>query len=334
MPATSTGIHIVRKRVKSGERHYVYAWRGGPCILVQDGKRPAITPTLLDAAYAERRHRGPSDALDRLIDLYRASPQYAGLRPATKADYRSWLDRISSRFGKVPLRMIASDAMRFEILAWRDEMASTPRAADRGVGMLATLLAWGMERGLVTGNPAKGIKQLHKVNRSDLIWEARHWQMVEQVPAHVLRVLKLASLTGLRQGDVLALTWEQVGTHDIETTAQKTGGRVVVPLHSDLKAFLGRRGKQAGPILRNSYGEPWTVSGFKSSWQKARPKGLDRTFHDLRGTFVTMLAGKGFSDQELAYITGWAGDRIASIRARYVDRARVAKGMARRIKRA
>lgn len=334
MPAISTGLHIVRKRVKSGDRWYVYAWRGGPCVHIQDGTRPAVTPALLDLAYGERRHQGPRDALDAIIDEYRASPQFAQLAPATQEDYRSWLNRISHRFGKVPARLIASDAMRFQILEWRDEMADTPRAADRGVGMLSTLLSWAWDRGKVAGNPAKGIKSLHKTNRADQIWEDRHWQAVASIPAHIHRVLTLASLTGLRQGDLLALTWEQVGTHDIETHAQKTGGRVVIPLHKDLKAALGRKGKQTGTILRSTKGEPWTVSGFKSSWQKAKPAGFDRRFHDLRGTFVTMLASKGFSDQELAYITGWGSDRIAAIRARYVDRARVAKGMARRLQKA
>lgn len=330
MPAISTGLHIVRKRLKTGDRWYVYAARGGKCILVQDGARPAINRALLDKAASARKHEGPGNNIDALLDAYRASPSFVDLAEATRRDYRLWLDRISARFGKVPLDLVGG--MRPEILLWRDELAETPRAADRSVKTLQTVLRWGIDRGLVYDNPARDLRSLHRVNRADLIWEGRHWQAVKDVPAAVHRVLVLGSLTGLRQSDLLRLSWEHIGKHDIELTAQKTNSRVVIPLHPALKAELGKRGK--GEVLRNASGNPWTASGFRTAWQRARPSGFDRTFHDLRGTFVTKLASAGFGDQELAYITGWTTEKVAAIRQRYVDRARVARKMARRIGRA
>lgn len=101
-------------------------------------------------------------------------------------------------------------------------------------------------------------------------------------------------------------------------------------MHKELKAFLKPKGK--GVILRNLKGEPWTPDGFQSSWRKVRPKGFDRHPHDLRGTFATRLAIAGFSDAEIADALGWTAERVASIRARYVDRARVAKARAERLK--
>lgn len=286
-----------------------------------------VNRALLDRAADARKHKGQGDNIDALLDAYRASPAFNDRADATRRDYRLWLDRISLRFGKVPLAMIGD--LRPEILLWRDEMADTPRAADRSVKTLQTVLRWGIDRGLVNHNPARDLKSLHKVNRADMIWEDRHWQAVKDVPAPVHRVLRLGSLTGLRQSDLLALSWENIGRHDIEVTAQKTKARVVIPLHPELKAELGKRGK--GAVLRNASGNAWTPSGFRTSWQRSRPKGFDRTFHDLRGTFVTKLASIGFSDQELSYITGWETEKVAAIRQRYVDRARVARKMARRI---
>lgn len=329
MPATF-GLHIVRKRVKSGERHYVYAFRGGPCIHIQDGPRPAITPEILARAFEERKHQGDPEALDRVIDAYRESPAFAKLRPSTQADYRTWLNRISDKFGQVPMRFFNGEKIKPEIYAWRDDLAETPRAADRAVGMLATLLSWAMERGIVKQNAAAGIKHLHKVNRADLVWELRHWKAVEKVPRQVHRVLVLASLTGLRQSDLLALQWEQIGPDYIATTTQKTGGEAVIPMHAELQRFLWGPGK--GAVLRNSLAEPWTVSGFKSSWQKAKPAGFDRTFHDLRGTFATRLVMAGFTDAETADVMGWTAERVASIRLRYVDRNRVTKALAERLR--
>lgn len=327
MATLSTGLHIIRKRVKSGDRFYVYAYRGGPCIHVQDGARPSVTPHLLDLAYAERRHKGKSNTLNQVIDLYRASIAFTEKAVTTQADYRSWLDRISYRFGALPVRMLANADMRGELIAWRDELSKTPRAADRAIGMMSTLLAWGEDRNLVPANPAKGIKTLHKANRADMIWELPHWFAVAPLPAHITRAIGLAGMTGLALTDFVSLQWDQVRADSIEGARRKTGGIYTVPLYPALRAFMGARTK--GHVLLNSHGKPWTVSGFKSSWQKNKPDGFDRTLHDLRGTFATRLMMQGFSDQQLAMILGWAPDRIAAIRARYVDRARVVREMAR-----
>lgn len=329
MATISTGLHFVRKRVKGGERHYVYAYRGGPQIAAQDGRRPAITPDLLKAAFDARRHQGDPDAFDTIIDAYRASHEFTSLRPRTQTDYKLWLDRISARFGKVPIRFFNGDDIRAEIIGWRDEMADTPRAADRGVGTLSTVLSWAQERNLVRQNAAKGIKHLHKVNRADLIWEERHWKAVAQVPAPVMRVLTLAKLTGISQSDLFALDWDAVHKDYIDTTRGKTGGEVVVPIYPDLRKALGKRGK--GAVLLNASGGRWTQSGWQTAWRRVRPKGFDRNFHDLRGTFATVLCELDFPDSRIALIMGWKPDRVAAIRERYVNRARVVRSMARKI---
>lgn len=329
LPTTSTGLHLVRKRTKSGERFYVYAWRGGPCIHVQDHRKPAITPDLLAKAYALRRPEGPKDSFDSVIDAYRASPDFAAKALNTQREYRLRLDRISERFGKVPIRLFNGPELRGELLRWRDELADTPRAADRTIGMMSTLLHWAMDRTAIRQNAAAGIPHLHKVNRADLIWEERHWQAVAKIPGHLHRALVLASLTGLRLGDLLTVTWEQVTPDYIATRTAKTGGEAIIPLHPELDRWLIRP-PWKGPLLRTQAGEPWTVDGFQSSWRNHRPAGFDRHFHDLRGTFVTRLCVAGFADSEIADIIGWSTQRVGSIRARYVDRARVAKARARR----
>lgn len=330
MASISTGIHIIRKRLKAGDRYYAYAWRGGPCIHVQDHVRPQITPDLLDKAYAARYEgKSQSNVIDTLINLYRNSPDFASKKPATQREYRHRLDQISARMGKTSIRHIDGTRLRGEIILWRDQLADTPRAADRVVGMLSTLFAWAQDRGICHTNPAKGIKHLHKVNRADLIWEERHWQAVADVPGHLHRALVLGSLTGLRISDLLALRWEQVTPAFIAVETQKTGGMATIPMHRELVQFLVQPG--IGPVLRNTRCEQWTADGFQSSWRTARPQGFDRKLHDLRGTFATRLMIAGFTDPQIAAVMGWTAERIGSIRARYVDRERVARAMAEKM---
>lgn len=324
---SSTGLHIVRKRLKSGDRWYVYASRGGPLIHTQDGARP-VPSAHLQAKAREARGESHGDGVERILAAYRASPEFASKGKRTQDEYRQRLTQISQRFGRVPARLIPE--MKPEIILWRDELADTPRAADRCVGMLHTVLRWGKERGMYKGeNPAADITKLHKPNRADLIWEDRHWEAVEGVPGYIKRVLTLGALTGLRLSDLLALAWEDVQETHIECATGKTGATAIIPLYDDLHRFL--TGPGVGPILRTTRGNAWTADGWQSSWQRVKPEGFDRHMHDLRGTFATRLMVAGFSDVEIAVFMGWKPDRVAAIRARYVDRAKVARAMARRL---
>ena len=322
---TTSGIHIVRRKRAQGDRWYVYASRGGSLILQVDGARPEVTPALLEKARSAHTPQR-ADNLSRIVAQYRASPQFRDKAPKTQADYRQRLDQIDHKFGRVPTRLIPK--LRGEVIKWRDEMADTPRAADRCVGMLQTVLTWAEDRELIERNPLHKIGKLHKVNRADLIWEARHWEAVADAPGYVRRVLTLGALTGLRIGDLLRLAWEDLQPGYIALRTRKTGGEAIIPLHPELARFFTGPGR--GVVLTNSMGRPWTLEGWKSAWGRAQPEGFDRHVHDLRGTFATRLMAAGFSDTEIALVMGWRAERIAAIRMRYVDRSRVAKALAER----
>jgi integrase len=332
---TTSGLHIVRRKRAEGDRWYVYPSRapGETAILVQDGERPEITDALIQKARGAAR-QDRADTLSAIVAGYRASPQFAAKAPATQREYRLRLELIEAKFGRVPLRLIPK--LRGEVIKWRDELSDTPRAADRCVGMLATVLAWAQDREMIERNPLTKIGKLHKANRADLIWEPRHWEAVNAmnadglpvVPGYVRRVLLLGSLTGLRIGDLLRLAWEDLQPGYIALKTRKTGGEAIIPLHPELARFLTGPGR--GAILTNAYGRPWSVEGWQTAWQRARPDGFDRHVHDLRGTFATRLMSAGFSDTEIALVMGWRAERIAAIRMRYVDRSRVARALAER----
>ena len=329
-----TGLHVVRKPRKAGDRWFVYAWRGGPCIHTADGERPTITPEILDKQAAARMRRAGAGerTLDAIIDAYRASPDFSKLADATKRDYRLWLDRISARFGTAPIGAFSDPRIREYVVAWRDTWASQPRTADKAAVMLATVLGWCVERGILTVNVAAGIKPLHSVNKADEVWEEHHWQAFDAAPAHLLDALRLASLTGLRLGDLVRVDWSDVGDKAIILTTKKRKGRAVIPIVPELRAILDKlEGARVGPILRNSRGQPWTESGLGSVFQKAKPAGFDRTMHDLRGTYVTFLAVKGLTDEQIARVVGWTAKKVSAIRARYVDEARVIVSLVERL---
>lgn len=322
----ASGLHIVKKRLASGlVRWNVYAWRGGPCIHRQDGARPIITPAILSQAMAARAEASgaPANSFDAIITAYRASPEFERLAASTKRDYNRILDRISQHFGAAPIAAFEDRRMRREIINWRDQWRAQPRTADKASVTMATLLGWAVHSALLTVNVAAGINQLHTADKSDQVWEDRHWQAMADAPEHLLKALRLASMTGLRLGDLVRLDWSNVTEKSIIVTTRKRKGRAVIPIVRELRAFLDSIEHRQGTVLRNSRGKAWTESGLGTVFQRSKPQDFDRTIHDLRGTYVTWLAAKGLSDDEIARIVGWTSQRIAGVRARYVDEARV-----------
>jgi hypothetical protein len=65
----------------------------------------------------------------------------------------------------------------------------------------------------------------------------------------------------------------------------------------------------------------------------AKDAGVDKHFNDLRGTACTnfYLKVPGLSDEEAADIMAWEPARCGAIRKRYVDAARIAKGIVARL---
>ena len=166
--------------------------------------------------------------------------------------------------------------------------------------MLARLLSWGFNRGLVAANPCERGGRLYQSGaRADKIWTvADEAAFIERAPVHLHLPLLLGLWTGQREGDLLRLPWSGYdGTH-IRLRQGKTGARVVIPVGAPLKAALDATTKRSTIILTNSYGMPWTEDGFRASWGKARAKAgvVGVTFNRLGGTAVTRLAIAGCSE--------------------------------------
>lgn len=326
-----TKLHIVRKpRRNQSPLWYVYAWRGGPCIHKAEGAKPTITPAILDAqAKARMEAVGNRDTFDTIIDGYHASPEFEALQPATQRDYKLWLTRASDRFGSAPIAAFTDYRMRGDIIAWRNRWKEQPRTANKATVTMAMLLGWAVHQGLIGVNVAAGIKQMEVGTREEAVWEPHHWEAVRaaDLPAHVMDVLELASLTGLRLGDLLRLEWGNIGERAIILTTRKKNSRAVIPILPELRAWLDARESKEGVILRNSRGTAWTESGLETVWQRRKPEGFDRRIHDLRGTYATWLATNGLTDEQIARVMGWTSQRVGAIRARYVDEAKVVVSM-------
>lgn len=317
------GVHKVRKKLATGKTAtYYYAWRGGPRLAGKPGssefhksyvtahETPVVKPVV--------------EILNSVFDAFLVSSDYTLLADRTQKDYKKHLIHIRSEFGDLPIAALEDRRTRGEFLAWRDRVGrGSQRTADYRFSILARIIAWALDRGLVTVNPCKRPGRLYRGSRAEFVWrETEEESFYAKAPEHLHLALRLAIWTGQRQGDLIELKWSAyTGTH-IRVAQNKTKSksgkrtlkRVLIPVGAPLKAALDAlkaKYEAADKVLPETIlvtmrGTAWTSDGFRTSWRKGCEKAgvAGLTFHDLRGTVVTRLAIAGASVPQIATITG------------------------------
>ena len=355
------GVHVVRAcRPGKPIRWFVYAWRGGPCVLKATGPgRPRLDATTIAAiAAAQAEDRRPDPAVFRaIVHDWRTSADWSALAPGTRRVWRGQLDLIEAHWGKTPTAFWSDARMTPKIVAWRDTRAATPRSADIGVTVLRTMLDFARLRGWVSINVAANIPTLYRGgDRADIVWTAADiaafGASADALGVFGMRdLIELAALTGLRRQDLVTLRWDQVRSHAIVKRALKrsAGKRqtATVPRLPALDALLDRlrtvhRADGVQTLLVNSRGRSWTGDGAGGSFNRVRdaanggagivhieddddgkPVARAKHLHDVRGTFCTNLILSGLTDDQVAERMAWSATRVSTIRRTYVDDARV-----------
>jgi integrase len=310
------GINSVTKRLADGTaRTYWYAWKGGPPLRGEPG-----TPEFI-ASYNEavaRRVVPPHGTLLSVLQAFQVSENFRQLADETRRSYAGLIRRnIEKEFGDFPLAALTDRRTRGVFMAWRDRIAISAgrRQADYAWTVLARVLSWSLDRGLVLANPCTHGGRLYRGSRAEKIWTtADEAAFAAHAPAHLRLALMLALWTGQRQGDLLRLPWSAYDGKHIRLRQSKTGTPVVIFVGTPLKVALDAAPRLSPIILTRANGRPWTGQAFRSAWLRAcKAAGVsDVTFHDLRGTAVTRLALSGATEAEIATITGHA---LRSVRA-------------------
>lgn len=348
MRARLVGLHKATKRLSSGRvAVYAYAYRNGPLIARGEAG---------DLAGANReleRALGRKDALDRLeesrkpirrtddrayvqglVYAFKASPQYTNLADSTKAAYAKYLGDFADEFGRYKVRAV--EQATTDILDWRDETyARRPRAGDYATSAVSRLFSWAKARKLASDNPMDGIEKVHVADRSDVIWTPEQIEAVCAVASpEVQQAVRLAAEIGLRTGDLLKLTWGEIGEHGIVLNTSKRQRLGIIPLTEQARTILAGIPRVGPVVLTNTSGLPWTVDGFKTMFGRAKKEakltGLH--FHDIRGTAATRIYIHGMdeaglpriTEADLATIFAWSPERVRLLIRKYVSGQAVA----------
>jgi hypothetical protein len=142
------GLNSKRKRLADGSfRTYYWAWKGGPPLIGEPG-----TPEFIQSynAAIATKVAPPRGRLLSVLLAYQSSDDFLSLAPRSRVDYIGKIKIIEKEFGDFPLSGMTDVRTRGIFKAWRERLAITSRRqADYAWVVLARVLSWGMDRGLV-----------------------------------------------------------------------------------------------------------------------------------------------------------------------------------------
>ena len=296
---------------------------------------------------APKGNAGPAAGGDRslaaLITLYRASPEWRQLKPATRTDYDKAMGRLRDDFGtgrvaglkRQHVRAIR-DRYAFKVVTKAGQQVLddsgepvrvlTARRANKIVTMLSILCSYAIELGWIEDNPAAEPKRL-ATGEGYRAWTMEQVQQLEAHAPELRPAIYLALSTGQRSGDLVRMTRRDYDGRGVRFTQAKTGAEGYVPLHPAAKAALDAHlaAHTATTLLARADGQPWaTALQFQTYVSKAiRAAGLrGLVWHGLRPTNATWLAEAGASDREIMAVTGHTTGAMVSHYTRSADQKR------------
>jgi len=309
------GVHTVKKRLASGKvATYHYAWAGGPRLTGEPG-----SDEFLDSyrnAHASEKRQYSRDTVGGLVTFFQGSNEFQSLKKSTRRDYARMLSKIADRFGTMPTAALSDPRCRKDFKDFREGFLPSAREADRAWMVLRRLFYVAKDYGLIDVNPCERGGKLYSGSRADIIWYPDDMARLETSASKwLLHPYICARDTGQRQGDILALKWSQWDGMHISIIQSKGKVPVRIMATPELRNIIEGIEKTSTHVFLNSRGKPWTSSGYQASFNKLRGKvGLKHvTFHDLRGTFITMRRREGSSVEDIASITGHSISQVRTI---------------------
>lgn len=192
-------------------------------------------------------------------------------------------------------------------------------------------MQWGIDNGMLKEDPTEGVKNLSSKTGGFRTWDETDIAAFEQrwpIGTRERLALALALYTGQRRADVIRMGHRDVRGDAIMVTQQKTGTKLAIPIHPELRAILNATPKEQLIFLATGQGRPFSSTGF-GNWFYAACKAADlppgSSLHGFRKAACRRLAEAGCSANVIASISGHKSLREIERYTKAADQARMAK---------
>lgn len=254
----------------------------------------------------ERYTPAAQGTIGALIVSYKKSAAYVGLRDTSKKGYSSRLEYVRTEHGHRSVSGLTRERIITGIL---QPLADRPGAAHDTLKKLRILIRHAIDLGWLKHDPSIGIKRA-KLKRIRSWTEAEieiyraHWPLGTRQRT----AFELFLNVGQRRSDVVRIAWPHINKQNkITIQQQKTGRKLIIPLHRDALAALSRADRSHICILTTAYGQPFSVDGFSQFMREAiTAAGLPLACqpHGLRKATGRRLAEAGATAKQIMAILG------------------------------
>jgi integrase len=263
-----------------------------------------------------------------LVDEYMKSPEYLRLAPRTRQDYQRIFIYLK---GIRPMPVHKLDRAFITQLRNKAYAKHKRRFANYVVQVLSLVCKVGIGLDLIKTNPAEHVDAIRKatgergLNRP---WTAEERDAVlSAAPPHLAGPIALSRFLGVRLGDMVKMQRSAYRDGSISFTTSKSGTEVTIPAPAPLVRALEAMPKHANVrLFVNSFGEPWTLHGFSSSFRKHVGKleaaglvGAGLTFHGLRHSVATDMREAGYNNRQIADVLGQKTEAVVAVYSAKAD---------------
>ena len=254
------------------------------------------------------------------------------IRPSTRRDYLHVLGKdVLPAIGNIPAKAVKRD----DVIRILDVISSrgANRRADTARTVISSIFSHGIDRGLVSDNPASGLRNRHDYQPRDVIatpddirwlWTAMDDGLAAMSP-NIATIVRLALLTGLRRTEIAAARKTELDFVSSSPVLTIPRGRAKnrnehrVPLSAQAASLFRQAVEAAGnsefvfPGERNlSHIASRSVSKAMER-TRAKLEIKDITMHDLRRTVGTYMSQYGVPKDVHERILNHGGTRKGSI---------------------
>lgn len=288
-------------RVYAGKSAYEFRPKGGGCIkLAPLSARPAVVIRRHDEE-VRKLEMVAGSVSQLMLDMFE-SAEFGKLAASTQKKYREYAQRLEGVFGKMSANSVKPQHIR-RFMDLRGQKSIV--AANRELALLSKVFGWAYERGLVKVNPCKGVKKFTEKARDRYITEAEYSAVYGVADPVTQAAMEISYCCAARQGDVLALTRQQLTEQGVDIRQGKTGKRQINAWTPRLRAAVDQALAQASVssifVFANEKGQRLSGNTLRNRWSKIKKEAAER-YPDLRFDFT-------FHDIKAMGISDWEGDK-------------------------
>lgn len=287
----------------------------------------------LDVEITKKKQITLVDALNRFMDFAESK-----IRPSTKERYLTSMNNLLDYFDpNIPAKKLTPyEIEQYKITKINDE--KKPATINRDLQLLRNCYNRLIKWDILQKNPVHKIEMLREDN---IRYRTMSQQEIKTLLAECKKdylhlAVNLSLHTGMRRGEILSLelppedifawmkkaekqkrNWIYLQKNTIILNDTKTGKPREVPLSQEILPELSAYcdGRKPGKIFDGD---------FREAWENARKRAKleDVDFHDLRRTFISILANMGYQREIIQSICGQVSEAVFK---RYAHHSQIAK---------